>query len=87
MAAYTDKYFYGNKISGYGLEHGFVDYRTLAKCFDAVLNNDIIQNTVDIGYWEPVNGNEYDEETDTYIDIYQYYIHYNCYRFQNSKNY
>ena len=68
------KYFYGNEISEYGQEHGYVDYGTLAKSFDAVLNNEIIQKTYEIGYWETVSGCEYDEETDTYTDIYQYYI-------------
>ena len=50
------EYFYGNKISDYGIKHGRVDYRTLAKSFDAVLNNDIIQKTYDIGYWEQESG-------------------------------
>lgn len=50
------KYFYGNKVSDYGLEHGYVDYATLAKSFDAVLNNDIMSKTYDIGEWEQVNG-------------------------------
>lgn len=50
------KYYYGNAISEYGLENGRVDYRTLAKCFDAVLNNDIMQLTYDIGSWEQVSG-------------------------------
>ena len=50
------KYFYGNKVSDYGLEHGYVDYATLAKAFDAVLNNDIMSKTYDIGEWEQVNG-------------------------------
>lgn len=50
------EYFYGNKISDYGLENGYVDYGTLAKSFDAVLNNDIIQKTYDIGYWEQESG-------------------------------
>jgi DNA repair exonuclease SbcCD ATPase subunit len=50
------KYYYGNAISDYGIEHGYVDYATLAKCFDAVLNNDIMQLTYDIGSWEQVNG-------------------------------
>ena len=68
------KYFYGNEISEYGRQHGFVDYRTLAKSFDAVLNNDIINKTSDIGYWDVINGSEYDEETDNYADIFQYYI-------------
>lgn len=50
------EYFCGNKISNYGLEHGYVDYRTLAKAFDAVLNNDIMNKTYDIGYWEQESG-------------------------------
>lgn len=50
------KYYYGNPVSDYGMEHGYVDYATLAKCFDAVLNNDIMSLTYDIGYWEQVSG-------------------------------
>ena len=50
------KYYYGNPISDYGLENGRVDYATLAKCFDAVLNNDIMSLTYDIGSWEQVSG-------------------------------
>lgn len=50
------KYYYGNAISEYGLEKGYVDYATLAKCFDAVLNNDIMNLTYDIGSWEQVSG-------------------------------
>lgn len=38
---HKSKYFYGNKISDYGLESGYVDYATLSKAFDAVLVNDI----------------------------------------------
>lgn len=58
MARYTwrSDYFCGNKISDYGLENGYVDYATLAKSFDAVLNNEIMQKTWDIGYWEQVSG-------------------------------
>ena len=58
MARYTWKsdYFYGNKISDYGLENGYVDYATLAKSFDAVLNNEIMRKTWDVGYWEQVSG-------------------------------
>ena len=44
------KYYYGNAISEYGLENGRVDYRTLAKCFNSVLNNEIRNN--DIGSWD-----------------------------------
>ena len=50
------KYFYGNEISEYGQRNGYVDYATLAKAFDAVLNNDIMQKTYDIGYWEQESG-------------------------------
>lgn len=50
------KYYYGNAISEYGLQNGRVDYATLSKCFDAVLNNDIMSLTYDIGSWEQVSG-------------------------------
>ena len=50
------EYFYGNKISDYGIQNGYVDYATLAKSFDAVLNNDIMSLTYDIGFWEQVSG-------------------------------
>jgi len=50
------KYYYGNAISEYGLQNGRVDYATLAKCFDAVLNNDIMSLTYDIGYWDQMSG-------------------------------
>lgn len=49
-------YFYGNDASDYAKENGYLDYATLAKAFDAVLNNDIISNTYDIGYWEQESG-------------------------------
>lgn len=50
------KYYYGNPISEYGMEHGYVDYATLAKCFDSVLNNDIMSLTYDIGSWDQISG-------------------------------
>lgn len=73
MKKYVHKssYFYGNKISEYGLKNGYVDYGTLAKAFDAVLNNDIIENTINIGFWEQVNGFK---EEDYPPEIFQYYI-------------
>lgn len=61
MAIWKSEYFYGNKISDYGLQEGYVDYKTLAKCFDAVLCNDILFDT---GYdYEQVSGfpDYYDE--------------------------
>lgn len=70
---WRSEYFYGNKISDYGLKNGYVDYRTLAKAFDAVLNNNIFE-AMDFGEWELESGSDYDEETESYEDIYQYYI-------------
>lgn len=68
------KYFYGNEASKYAQDHGYLDYSTLAKAFDAVLNNDVISKTYEIGYWDTINGTDYNEEEDYYYDIYQYYI-------------
>lgn len=51
----TDKkYFCGSEISQYGIKNGYVDYRALAKSFDAVYNWEIMQ--VFPEYWEQVNG-------------------------------
>lgn len=64
------KYFYGNKISDYGLEHGYVDYATLAKAFDAVMNNYIFEKGWEIGNgWEQVSGYvDYSDEIEELID-------------------
>lgn len=56
MMKLAGKYFCGNKISDYGIKNGFLDYSTLAKSFDAVLNNDIMSKTYDIGYWDQESG-------------------------------
>lgn len=74
MLTIKSNYFYGNEVSDYGKKNGYVDYRTLAKSFNAVLNNDIMQKTCDIGYWDIVSGTDYNEENETYTDIFQYYI-------------
>lgn len=80
ITVYNDS-FYGHKISEYGLQKGYIDYDTLAKLFDAIINNNIIAKTQGIGYWECVNGSEYYETedengiiSDESYDIYQYYI-------------
>ena len=53
-------YFYGNEISDYGKKNGRVDYRTLAKAFDAVYTGDIISRTSEFfGEWELENGSFY----------------------------
>lgn len=67
-------YFYGNAISTYGLEHGYVDYRALSQAFDGVLNNEILEKTSMNGYyWELYSGHDNDEDGN-YYEIYQYYI-------------
>ena len=74
---YKSEYFYGNKVSEYGLKNGFVDYRTLAQSFDAVLNNQIMVATQNIGFWELENGCEYwtdDDGNEYYKDIFQWFI-------------
>lgn len=66
-------YFYGHEVSEYGKKHGYIDYRTLSKSFDAVLNNDIMQKTCGTcGEWEQVNGFTSDE--DGAQEIFQLYI-------------
>lgn len=64
---------YGEKVSDYGLENGYLDYYTLSKIVgDSVLNNNIFMH---IGYenWTLENGLEEDEEGN-YLEVYQYYI-------------
>ena len=65
------KYYYGNAVSDYGMEHGYVDYATLAKCFDSVLNNDIMSLTYDIGSWDQISGTI--DNTDE-IEEFQWFI-------------
>lgn len=63
---------WGYPVSTYGLERGYLDYRTLAKIVgDCILNNNIISFT---GYddWDLVLGYEGDEED--WYEVYQYYI-------------
>lgn len=74
MLSIKGKYFYGNKVSDYGLENGYVDYGTLAKSFQCVLNNGIIAKTEGvIGYWEQISG--WGDNDDYYVpEIFQWYI-------------
>ena len=78
------KYFYGVEISEYGQKNGYVDYRTLAKTFNAVLNNEIYAKLWKVDRYtygceymndfEVVNGDVVDEETEDFMEIFQYYI-------------
>lgn len=67
----SGNYFCGNEISAYGQEHNRLDYATFAKAFDAVLNNNIFGM---FEGWELVNGSDYDEENDEYVEIFQWFI-------------
>ena len=72
--------FYGNEVSAYGQEQGYVDYGTLAKSFDAVLCNNITHlfySTINGEFEEPelYNGSEYYEDNDEIQkDIFQFFI-------------
>lgn len=61
---HKSRYFYGNKISDYGIQCGYLDYRTLAEAFDAVMCNNI--NSL---FLATING-EYQEaeQVNGYID-------------------
>lgn len=73
MTEWNSKFFYGNEISKHGQEQGFLDYATLAKAFDAVLNNEILSETEGVcGYWDLVSGFPTDDEEEE--EIYQFYI-------------
>ena len=64
---------FGKDISKYGLENGYMDYKCLSNIVDnTILNNNIINYEVD--NWELINGVDYNEEKEEYIDIFQYYI-------------
>lgn len=73
------KYLYLREEELEGKKDGDVmSYRQLVDHYlenTLILNNEIMKKTYDIiGYWELYNGNDYDEENDYYLDIYQYYI-------------
>lgn len=61
---HKSQYFYGNKISDYGIANGYVDYAALSKAFDAVMVNDITKL-----FYADING-EYNEseQVNGYID-------------------
>ena len=60
----TQKYYYGNAVSEYGLEHGKVDYATFAKAFDSVYCDFEALNKASNFDFEIVQGNEYYYELD-----------------------
>ena len=82
MTTWNSKYFFGNKISDYGLQNNRVDYKTLSQAFQAILNNDLMSTLEGQGfYFEQVNGiidnsEEIEElqEEENGGEIFQYYI-------------
>lgn len=70
MISYDGKTLYGKEISGYGLDNGYVDYKTLSEIMgNCILNNEIIKYEID--NWEVVNGSEikyYDSKADDYVE-------------------
>ena len=70
MVTYDGKTLYGKEISGYGLNNGYVDYKTLSDIVgNHILNNEIIKYEVD--NWEVVNGSDikyYDCKADDYVE-------------------
>lgn len=71
MRGVYGEYFFGNKISEYGLKYNRVDYATLAKAFDAVRANGVMSWVDD---WNLVCGDEEAYYEDSNIEIFQYYI-------------
>lgn len=61
----------GFEVSEYGIKRGRVDYACLASCFDAVLCNNVGKR---FDHLELVHGSDYNEETEEYIEVYQYFI-------------
>ena len=61
---WNSKHFYGVEITQEEIEQGYINYRTLAKSFDAILCNDITKlfhSTINNDYIEPetINGDYY----------------------------
>lgn len=59
--------------------YGYLSYRDMIDYFTdgcLILNNNLINIEIngDYAYWELENGQDYDEENDYYLDVYQYYI-------------
>lgn len=73
-----EKYFYGNKISDYGVQHGFLDYETLKDSINTILCNDITKlffNEINNEFIEPdIYSNGDEEDCDNDREIFQYYL-------------
>lgn len=64
---HKSKYFYGNKISEYGMKNGYVDFRTLAQAGEMVLCNDVTKlfyNTICGEFVDPEQVNGFIDNSD-----------------------
>ena len=68
----TGSFWYGHEASEYAKESGYLDYGTFSDAFAHILNNDIIN--FEGAEFYCITDNEYDEETDSYMEVFQYYI-------------
>ena len=69
---HTSKYFYGNKISDYGLENKRLDYKTLYNAVGGVMVNDITKlfySSLNGEYIEPELINAYIDNTEQIEEI------------------
>ena len=64
----------GVKVSDYGLENGYLDYRALAGIVGDLILNNTIYGATGPEYWNLATGEDYNGEDDEYYDIYQFYI-------------
>ena len=48
--------FFGHEASDHAKEKGYLDYGTLAKAFDCICNNGILDSTLNCGYWMQEHG-------------------------------
>lgn len=88
MRTIYSNWFYGNEVSPYGKENGRVDYATLAKAFDAVMCNSIMDNRyLEYEDWIQINGKKNHDEAiadvDRKIDVYEYLLY--CVDDENEK--
>lgn len=58
---------YGIEVSEYGLEEGYLDYKTLSEIVGAVIWNDKVRSVFAADQWELVNGEDDDKICQDYI--------------------
>lgn len=65
---------WGVEPSKYGKENDRLDYRALSLIIgDAIINNEILRKTAEIGFWDVVNGS-FDDDDGYPVEVFQWYI-------------